>query len=68
MKQTKPFSTFITMIFRTYSFQSITQFSQGDNVQDATASNMDGFLLRDICVSSTNLSIPIGSKKSLSPP
>jgi hypothetical protein len=32
-----------------YSFQNITQFSQGTNVQDAAASNMDGFLSRDMC-------------------
>jgi hypothetical protein len=56
------------MIVRMYSYQNITQFSQENNVQDATANNMDGFLSRDICVSSTYLNVPIGSKKSPSPP
>jgi hypothetical protein len=37
-------------------------------VLHATASNMDGFLPRDICVFSTYLDMSIGSKKSLSPP
>jgi hypothetical protein len=31
--------------------QKLSQFSQGNNVLDAPASNTDGFLLRDICVS-----------------
>jgi hypothetical protein len=39
----KPFSTLITMIFRMYSFQNITQLSRGYNVLDATSSNLDVF-------------------------
>jgi hypothetical protein len=31
--------------------QKLSQFSHGNNVLDAPASNMDGFLLRDTCVS-----------------
>jgi hypothetical protein len=42
-----------TMISRKYSFQKLTQFSKGNNVPDAAASNIDGFLWRDICVYST---------------
>jgi hypothetical protein len=40
----------------------------GNNVQDAAASNIDGFLWRDACVSSTQLNRPFGNKMSLSPP
>jgi hypothetical protein len=36
-----------------------TQFSQGNNVVDAAASNRDRFLSQDICVSSTQLKRPI---------
>jgi hypothetical protein len=45
-----------------YSFQKFTQFLQGNNVQDAAASNREGFLLRDTCVSSTQLNRPCGIK------
>jgi hypothetical protein len=41
------------MISSKYSFQKLTQLSQGNNVLDAHASNTDGFILRDICVSSS---------------
>jgi hypothetical protein len=37
-------------------------------VLDATASNIDDFLLRDTCVSSSHMSRPIWRKQSLSPP
>jgi hypothetical protein len=43
----EPFSTLITMIFRTYSVQSLTQFSKGCNVLAATSSYLDGVLSRD---------------------
>jgi hypothetical protein len=42
-----------------YSFQKIIQFSQGNNVLDAPASNIDGFISGDTCVSSTFLDRPI---------
>jgi hypothetical protein len=54
------------MICRKYSFPKWTQFSQGNNVPDATASNTHRFLSRHICVSSPYLNRPIWSKKSLS--
>jgi hypothetical protein len=57
-----------TMIWRKYSFQKLTQFTQGNNVLDAAASNTDGFVLRDTYVSSTQLNRPIWDKLSLSPP
>jgi hypothetical protein len=37
-------------------------------VLDATASNIDDFLLRDTCVSSTQPKRPFWRKQSLSPP
>jgi hypothetical protein len=37
-------------------------------VLDAAACNLDGFLWRDTCVSSTQLNRPIWNKQSLSPP
>jgi hypothetical protein len=46
----------------------LTQFSQGNNVQDGTSSNTYEFLLRDTCVSSTQNNRPIWNKESLSPP
>jgi hypothetical protein len=39
--------------FRKYSFQKLTQFSQGNNVLDALGSNTDGFLSSSSSVSST---------------
>jgi hypothetical protein len=32
-----------------YSFQELTQFSQGNNVLDSAASYTDGFVLHDAC-------------------
>jgi hypothetical protein len=52
---------------RKYFIQKLTPFSQGSNVLDAAASNIDGFLWRDAGVSSTQLNRPIWSKESLSP-
>ena len=40
----------------------------GNNVLDAPAPNIDGFLLGDICVSSSQLNRPGWNKESLSPP
>jgi hypothetical protein len=64
LDQTQPSCTFKNLHCRKNSFQNITQFSQENIVQDATAFNADGFLLRDICVSSTYLNMPIASKMS----
>jgi hypothetical protein len=36
-----------------YSFPKLMQFTQENNVLGAPASNMDGFPLRNTCVSST---------------
>jgi hypothetical protein len=46
----------------------LTQFSNGNNVQDAAASNIDAFLWRDTCVCSTQLNSPICKKHSLLQP
>jgi hypothetical protein len=67
-EQSEPFSTLKTLICRMYSFQKLTQFSQGDNVLDAPTSNIDGFLSRDTLLSSSQLNGDIWNKQSLSPP
>jgi hypothetical protein len=62
-----PFSSLKILICRKYSYQKLTQFSQGYNVIDATACNTHGFLSRDICVPSSqqyrtiwkNVSLPL---------
>jgi hypothetical protein len=46
----------------------LTQFSQGNNVLDAAASNIDGILSRDTCVSLTQLNRTIWSTQSLLAP
>jgi hypothetical protein len=43
--------------------QTLTQFSQGNNVLNATLSNIDGFLWTDACVSSTQLNKPNGANR-----
>jgi hypothetical protein len=43
------------MVCRKYSFEKQTEFSQENNVLDASASNTNGFLWRAIFVSSTQL-------------
>jgi hypothetical protein len=48
--------------------EKLTQFSLGNNALDAPAFNLDRFLYRGACVSSTLLSRPIWTKQSLSPP
>jgi hypothetical protein len=47
---------------RQYSFPHLTQFTQRNKVLDALASNLDGFLSRDTCVSSTQLNRAIWNK------
>ena len=50
---------------RHYSFQSLTQFSQGINVLSAAASNTAIVLLRDTRIHSTQLNRPTGCTKKL---
>jgi hypothetical protein len=63
-----PLSSFKIVIYRQYSFQKLTEFSQGYNALDANVSNVHEILSRDICVSSTSVNKPIWSKESLSLP
>jgi hypothetical protein len=41
--------------FLKFSFQEFKQFSQGNNVVDATAFKTNGIILRNVCVSLTQL-------------
>jgi hypothetical protein len=59
----KPNSTFKNVSCRKDFFQKLTKFSQGNNVLYGAASNRDGFLWRDTCVSSTQLNRPIRIKR-----
>jgi hypothetical protein len=68
LEQIEPISTLKTMIWRKYSFQKVTKFPQGNNVPDAHASNTDGCVCRDTCISSTQLKRSIWNKMSLSSP
>jgi hypothetical protein len=67
LKQTHPISTMKMMLCRKYSFQKLTPFSHGNNVLDAAACNIEGFLSRDTCVCSTLLKRANWSKQSNSP-
>jgi hypothetical protein len=50
MKHRQHVSTLKHLRCKKYSVLKLTQFSQGNNVLHALASNTDGFLLRDTCV------------------
>jgi hypothetical protein len=62
----RAFSYLKILICRKYSFQKLTQFSQGYNVIDSNSCNTHGFLSRDISVSSTWLNRPTRSKQTTS--
>jgi hypothetical protein len=47
LEQIEPISTLYSLSSTKSSFQNLTQFSQGNNVLDAPAYNIDGFLYRD---------------------
>jgi hypothetical protein len=51
-------------MYRKYSFQKLTQFSQEINVLDGAASKIAGFLWRYTCASSTQLKYPISANKA----
>jgi hypothetical protein len=61
-------STLKTKICWIFSFQKLTQFSQRNNALEAPASNIDGFLCIDTCVSSIQLNRHIWGKQSILPP
>jgi hypothetical protein len=67
-KQKEPLSTLKQLSCSKYSFHKLTEFSKGSNVLGAVASNIDGFLWTDTCVSSTQLNRFIWGEYSLSPP
>jgi hypothetical protein len=67
-EQTQPITTLETMVCRKYSFQRVSEFSQGNNLLEAAASNMDGFLWRDTFVSSSQLNRAICRNMSTNPP
>jgi hypothetical protein len=62
LEETEPISTLKNLSCRKYSFQKLTQFSLGNNVLDAPASNTISFLLRETDVSSTQLNSLFGAK------
>jgi hypothetical protein len=53
--------------FSNYTFQKPAHFLQEKNVLNAPASNIDGCLWRNTCVSSSLVSRPIWDKETLSP-
>jgi hypothetical protein len=65
LEQHEPYSNLKPLICSKYSWQRLTQFPHGNNVLDAAASNTEGVLSRDKCVSSSQLNRPIGNKMSL---
>jgi hypothetical protein len=60
-------STLKNLGCRKNTFQKVTQFSQLNNVLDASDSNTDGFLFERYMCFSTQLHMPIWNKESLSP-
>jgi hypothetical protein len=58
----EPFSTLKGLICRSYSFQKLTQFLQGNQVVDAAASNINGFLWSYTCVLIPRWIGPYGTK------
>jgi hypothetical protein len=64
----EPFSNLKTLICRMYSYQKLTQFSQGNNVLNSDTSNRDVFLWISINVPSTQLNSPTWNKQSLTLP
>ena len=55
-------------IQRKFSFRKLMQFSQENNVVEAPGCNTDGLILKDTCLFSIKLNMPIWNKMSLSPP
>ena len=68
LQRSESFSSWKILICMKKYFQKVTQFSQGNNVLHATASNRHGFLWVGAYVSSSQLNRPIWSKQNLSPP
>jgi hypothetical protein len=49
---------------RKYSFDKITQSSEGNNVLPDPVSNQDGFLSRDTCFPSTEVDRPVWRQRA----
>jgi hypothetical protein len=64
LAQIKPISTLKNLYCRKYAFQKLTKFSQGNNVLDAPDSNMNGYISRDMYVSSIQLNRPIVTNRA----
>jgi hypothetical protein len=62
------FSILKTLVCRKYSVQKLTELSWHNNVLDAAATFIAGFLCRDTYGSSTQVNRPIWSKLRLFPP
>jgi hypothetical protein len=58
----EPNSTFKSLVAEKDSFQTKSQFSLGNNVLESAASDIDVFLRRGTCVSSTQLNCLFGTK------
>jgi hypothetical protein len=67
-KQREPITMWKNPHCRKHSFQKLTQLSQGNNVLDTADSNINGFLWRDTCVSSTQVRRPFWNPMCLSLP
>jgi hypothetical protein len=67
LEETEPKSTLKNLTCRKYLVQDVivNRFSQGNNMLDAAASNIDDFLWRDTCVSLIQHNRPIGSKQTI---
>jgi hypothetical protein len=68
MKQNEHFSTLKSTICKKYSFQKLTEFSQGKDVLNTAASNIHLLFCRGTYVSATQLNRPIWRKYTPSPP
>jgi hypothetical protein len=58
-EKSEPLFTMKLLFCRKYSFQTLLQFSLGNNWIDAPVSRSHGFLLEDTCASSNQLNWPI---------
>jgi hypothetical protein len=63
-EKTEPICTLKHLSCKKFSLQKLIQYLQGNNVLDAPASNTDGFLSRDTCVSSLSWIGLFGTKWS----
>jgi hypothetical protein len=66
LRQNVRFYPLKTLKGRQYSFQKLIQFSLVNKVLNAPACILDGFLLRDTCISSTELNRPMWNKMCVS--